>query len=427
MPGGRHRVVVHRELPLQVGAPGSRPGHGVVDRGPEERADGGPCVDAAAAVEAAAGIGLVEVHHHPRRDHALVLVERLGEARPRLRVVVEHQVPADEAARVREAVRMPARLREEEEPGRLRAVGGEHDRPGGLGLLDALGVQVHHARHASLRARLDARHDAAVADLAAAGPLGHGDHRRQRRRLRADLARLTPAEAAVDARGPLVVGSRQDRQRGRLRGVAGPCGAVAQEHAGGLDRHGGHGIAARSRRVAGARLAGYAHLPVDLGVVGLELVVGDGPVGEGRPGNRAEQAALTEVDGPEAPVVRREVQAAAADGLGVEEGGEEEGRRRLLIGRRAPGVGMVGEAPDQAAVEVRLDLVVAELEGTQVRALLHHDDGEAVGGEFLGQHSAGRSRADDHEIDLLGRREADHLLPHRSSSSAAGPPCSFRS
>ena len=82
---------------------------------------------------------------------------------------------------------------------------------------------------------------------------------------------------------------------------------------------GGIEVRLRARRIerAGSSQSRDADLPLDLGVVRLEIGVRDRPVGEPRAWDRAEHAALVEVDFVEAPEVRRVVQARAADATSV--------------------------------------------------------------------------------------------------------------
>ena len=89
-------------------------------------------IDAAAAVESSARIRLIEIEHDARVLHALVLVERVLELRVDAEVGVEHQVLADDAARIGKAVLEAGRRGVEQQPRRLAAVRAEHD---GLGAL----------------------------------------------------------------------------------------------------------------------------------------------------------------------------------------------------------------------------------------------------------------------------------------------------
>ena len=156
-----------------VGAPGGRPPSAkVIGYLPEPR------VDAAAAVESALRIGLVEVEHHPGVLDALVLVQRMLELRVHPEVGVEHQVLADHAAGVGQPVRKARRRGVEQQPRRLRPVRAEHDRLGALQLQPLLRVEVGDAGRAAVASDLDARHVAVRPDLAAAGGFRQRQHRR---------------------------------------------------------------------------------------------------------------------------------------------------------------------------------------------------------------------------------------------------------
>ena len=172
--------------------------------------------------------------------------------------------------------------------------------------------------------------------LAPAGRLRFRNDGRQRRRLRDHLAREAVAEPAVHARRPAAIRLRVDRHRRRNRMQAQLARAAFEEHAGRLHRQRRHRIGLGARRIegAGAGEARHADLPLDLGVVGLEIGVGDRPVSEAGAGNRAEHAALDEVDLVEAPVVGRVVQACATDRASVPESRLELLQLRLLCRHR---------------------------------------------------------------------------------------------
>ena len=99
--------------------------------------------------------------------------------------------------------------------------------------------------------------------------------------------------------------------------------AAFEKHARRLHRQRRHRIGLRARRIEGARAgeARHADLPFDLGVIRLEIGVGDRPVSEAGAGNRAEHAALDEVNLVKAPEVGGVVQAC---------------RRRLHVHTRGP-------------------------------------------------------------------------------------------
>ena len=145
-----------------------------------------------------------------------------------------------------------------------------------------------------------------------------------------------------------------------------------------LDRHRRHREGFGARRVEGPRRAGDANLPVDPRVVGLEFGVVDRPVGEVGAADRAEHAALVEVDFAKAPVVAAEVHAAAADGLRVFRRLAEPrhlGRFRLVVAESLPRG--LRRAAEQFAFEKDVDLVVGEIAGLPERALFEHHDAHA--------------------------------------------------
>ena len=113
----------------------------------------------------------------------------------------------DEAARVGESVREPVRLGHEQQARRLRAVGAHDDRPRRLEMLAFAAVEVHtppsHApadrlrsSSRSCRGRISHRPVCSAAGITVASVLDLAPH----------LASEPFAEAALDARGPSLVG-----------------------------------------------------------------------------------------------------------------------------------------------------------------------------------------------------------------------------
>ena len=78
---------------------------------------------------AALRIRIVEIVDDARDLHALVFVQLVLEHAERARRVVEHQVLADEPARVRKALWKLRIRRHQEQPRRFRAVGAHDHRP----------------------------------------------------------------------------------------------------------------------------------------------------------------------------------------------------------------------------------------------------------------------------------------------------------
>jgi hypothetical protein len=104
------------------------------------------------------------------------------------------------------------------------------------------------------------------------------------------------------------------------------------------------GLGARGIKRTGTGLAGHANLPFDLGVVRLEVGVGDGPIGQRGTGDGTYLAALDEIDFVEAPEIRGEMYTRAADEAAVD-------KRALWLGfvfgsfakRSRLELGMIGE------------------------------------------------------------------------------------
>ena len=225
-------------------------------------------VEAAAAVVAALRIGVVEIVHDARDLHALVFVQLVLEDAERTRVVVEHEVLADQAARIRQAV------------GKLRAFADISSRRGvsaplahtttARALLEALAPRCDRST-ATPVARpcllvLDANDVALGPHFAAAGRLRFGNDGGQRRGLRHHLAGEAVAEATVHARRPAAIWLRVDRQRRRNRMQAQLARAALEQDAGRLHRQRRHRIRLGARRIerAGAGQTRHADLPLDL-------------------------------------------------------------------------------------------------------------------------------------------------------------------
>ena len=120
-------------------------------------------------------------------------------------VVVEHEVLADEPARVRETLRKLRARGHQEQARRLRAVGAHDDGPRSLKALAPIAIEIRDAGRASLLVGVDARDVAVGPHFAAAGRLRFRNDGRQRRRLRRHLAREAVTEAAMDARRPAAI------------------------------------------------------------------------------------------------------------------------------------------------------------------------------------------------------------------------------
>ena len=100
---------------------------------------------------AALRIRIVEVVQDARDLHALVFVQLVLEDAERAAAVVEHQVLADEPARVRQTMRKLRVRRHQEQPRRLGAVGAHDDRARALKPLAPIAIEIRDAGRASLR------------------------------------------------------------------------------------------------------------------------------------------------------------------------------------------------------------------------------------------------------------------------------------
>ena len=127
-------------------------------------------------------------------------------------------------------------------------------------------------------------HVAVGPDFAATGGFGH---RESRWRASEDLApnsHPNPMQKPQCWQGSAaIVGLGQDRDRRGLGMEAQLARAPLEQHARRLHRQRGQRIGPRARRVERPRRPGNAQLPVGLRVVGLEVGIGDRPVGEARP------------------------------------------------------------------------------------------------------------------------------------------------
>ena len=188
----------------------------------------------------------------------------------------------------------------------------------------------------------------------------HGD----RIALGVDRAAEEGAEPAVVAGRPAVVGDAVGRGRRRIGVVAQPLGG--RRRADGAEHGCARGHGERPRPGAGERVgpvgAGHPDGPLDLGVVRLELVVVDRPVGHVGPGLGAETGREAEVVGPEAGHLAVGVGPPSAHG----------GRHRVdlahvdpvavvLAGPEGPRLDQ-GVGPEEVPA-VELDLVVGVVEG----------------------------------------------------------------
>ncbi len=193
-----------------------------------------------------------------------------------------------------------------------------------------------------------------------------------------------------------------------------------EQNAIGLHRHWRQRIRLGARRIerARARFTGDAKVPFSLGVVGLKVGVGDGPVGKAGARDGAFLARLDEIDFVKAPVVRGEVYRAAAHQLAIHDARlllcfvlrSLAERLRLL----APVVGERRIAP----VEI---FVVTEILRGLPWPLLEHHNAEAILRKLARQHATRGATADDDEVHRFGERIA--FLRMRSGAHAFSSGC----
>src|ERR1700730_5355402 len=120
----------------QIAAGGQRPTDGLTAHSR---------VDAAPAVEAALRIGFIEVMQDSCHLHALVLIELLLEHRVYAGSLIEHEILADQTAGICKSLGEPRAAGIEEQPSRLRAVRGDHNRPRLLKMFTLVDVEIRHA------------------------------------------------------------------------------------------------------------------------------------------------------------------------------------------------------------------------------------------------------------------------------------------
>ncbi|CAJ3171598.1 Uncharacterised protein [Burkholderia pseudomallei] len=339
---------------------------------------------AVAAEEILAGVHVVPVLGDRERRRPLVPAHFIAHRAPRGLIELHHQVLADEArAAVREAVRMAAVRRQQQEARRLDRIARDDDVLRALKAHAAF-AHVAHARHAiAARAGFDAERHREIADLGA---------RRERARNPRDERALfrvrraaADAEAAVHARMREPARRGQRRERRRRPADAERVGAAREHECGRVQL-------VRAIRIARPlRPPRIANGPADLqrvlhlGVIAPHLAPVERPVRA-----VAEPRARLEPVGAKAQRHHREMHGAAAHGLAAVVVAE---RERIVAVAQA----LVG--PVQLAL---VRLVGGELlERPPPRARVERDDRVAVFGELARERAAARARADDREIHLV--------------------------
>jgi hypothetical protein len=286
------------------------PGHLARRHPPQRRRDGSvPAhgLERVAAHEPPGGVGVVELlAHETAAGRTLVALEGLLEDSRHHRVGVEHEVAADEAARVGEPVRELLRARVQQKPRRADAVARHHHHLGALSVLHPVGVVVDHAVRHAVRANGDLAHPTAGLEADAAshrrGPVGDVGARL------GALGAAGEARPEVDARRAPLVGAGRD---GAVRGppvpaepIEAPCQGLAQLAEG--DR--------RERDLL-VGVGGIARQPRDPHHARVEIVVGREARVVERPVVRDTiERTHPEVRRPEAREVRGVEDGAAPDG-----------------------------------------------------------------------------------------------------------------
>src|SRR6266436_1344869 len=332
---------------------------------------------------------------------------------------VEHEVFADHAAGIGEAVGKLFVGGQQKQAGSLRAVGADYDGFCFLQMRVALLVKVDRASHAAVVVHFDAMDVGVGANFAAAGFFRYADGGGEGAGLCADFAAEGQAEAAIYA------GAASGARLGKNGHRSGE-GMPAELARGTLENYAGtfhgkrrHGIGLGARRIegAGAGEARDADFPFDLGVIRLEIGVGDGPIAQIGAGNRADFAALDEIDFVEAPEICGEVHAGAADATTVKDGALGLG---FFGGRLAERGGLKFGLVGQQILADDFHFVVDEIGLGQIRTLFQNDDAKAVFGEFLGHDATSGAGADDDEIDFVGSFVFGKIELHALVFSASG-------
>ncbi len=239
-------------------------------------------------------------------------------------------------------------------------------------------------------------------DFAFAGLFGKRNHAGQRAGFGFDFTTKGQTETAVDTGTSAGARLGKDGHRRRKRIPAEFARGAFKNNAVGFYRQRRHGIWLGTRGIerAGAGESGDAHFPFHFGVVRLEVGVGDRPVDKCGAGDRADFAALLEIDFVEAPEIGGEMVAGAADGAAIDQSALRPG---FVLGRFAESGGLQFWFVGEQIFGENLDFVVHEIFFGEVRTLLEHHHAETVGGKFLGENAAGGAGTNDDEIDCVGR------------------------
>ena len=203
-----------------------------------------------------------------------------------------HDVPAQMAARVGEPIGKFSGLGEQQQAHDVVDEGRKDDELGLDRVVGAVRPVIRHAGDAPAVVAVHAMAHGAGDELEVAGGVGLRNLGHQGRRLRAHMAAVRRAEAAIAAARPPLVGLRDDGARRRERVIAELLGAPSSKMRAELSTSNGGSGNSRWRgaskmlppvdlaalQVAG--LAGHAEIVFGAIVIGLEIVVAQRPVGD---------------------------------------------------------------------------------------------------------------------------------------------------
>jgi len=181
--------------------------------------------------------------------------------------------------------------------------------------------------------------------------------------------------------------------------------------------HGQRSLPRCTENVVGV-VAGDSDLPLCLFVVGLEILIGDGPVVQRAAFHGAVGGAQVKILFYEAPCHGSVAEGTAADAGGVVAVGPVSGRNNVVM----PGginvntrIAIVGtEGISQHAGALVAQVVFALIEGRELFATLEENDAQSSLGKFFGDDAASGAATYDHRVDMFQR----HQLPLPSGAKA---------
>src|SRR5712691_33151 len=217
------------------------------------------------------GIQLVKVVQEAADREALVIVEGMLEDARAGRVAVEHQIFANDAAGIGEAIGELLVGGEQKQTWSFGAVGADDHGLSSLQMRVALLVEVDGAGDTAVAVQFDAMDVGVRADFAAPGFLCHANRGGEGTGFCAHFAAERLAEAAVDTGAASGARLRKNGHGRRERVPAEFARGALENYAGAFHRERGHGIGLGARRVegAGAGEAGDSDFPINFRVIGL--------------------------------------------------------------------------------------------------------------------------------------------------------------